>query len=301
MKISEKTIRRDGRTLPVVELVPARLEKTLRWMCGAAGLLLAGAAVAMAMWVPDIAGHDRIKVIILGGIVGAGFVMTAMARRVYRSVDGAGIQVGTRWLGLTHWSPRIPTTHDQVLDIGRNRDSELFLTVRRAEGGMLLAVGPFVDGDQAMKGSALLSPAQNGERSDSSQVDAVRILRQLEGGVPLVVLRVLILVVFVALLVPAWFDRSWIGAVLTLLIGVPILGLVIAWFSPKGGVFYNTDDSKSVEFWTRHRFFRRLEYRKSLVSHDPPEFLRNKLHWAAIGWVLLVPVYVLAVVGLMLR
>ena len=270
-------------------------------MCGAAGLVFVALAVAMTLVVPQITERYQLKVIILGGMLGGAFVLAAIGRRVYRSVDCAGIYSGTRWLGLTHWSPGVPTTKSQILDIGRNDDAALFVTVRRAEGETLLSIGPFVDGDQAVKASALLRPAQDVEGEDSSRVDAVRILRQLEGGAPHAVSRVLMLLIFGGLLVPAWFDRSWVDTGLSLLIGVPLLILAVTWFTPRGGVFHNTDDSKSVEFWTRHRFFRRLEYRKSLVTVEPPEFLRRKLHWASLGWMFLIPLYVAAMVVLILR
>ena len=285
----------------MVELIPVRVEKTVRFMCGAAGILLIALAVGLALFVPQFGGRYQLKIIILGVVMGGTLILASLGRRVYRSVDRASIRSGTRWLGLTHWSPGIPTTKHQVFDMGRNDDAELFVSVRRPEGKKLLTIGPFVDGDQAVRASNLLSPGQKGEEEESSQVDALRIIQQLEDGPPLIVPRVMMLAVFFVLLMPAWFDQDWLDAGLSLLIGLPLLLLAVVWIAPRGGVLYHTDDSESVEFWTRHRFFHRLEYRKSLVSNEPPVFKRGKLHWATLGWLILLPLYVAAVAALILR
>lgn len=299
MRISEKTIRRSGRTLRVVELVPVRVEKTVRMMCGASGLLFIVLAIGLALFVPQFADHYQLKVIILGVVIGGSLILAAIGRLVYQSVDRASVRSGIRWLGVTHWSPGIPTTKNQVFEIGRNDDAELFVTVRRLEGEELLSIGPFVSGDQAVKASTLLSPAQRDE--DVGEVGALQIIQQLEGGPPLIVLRTMMLAMFAILLLPAWFDRTWVDAGLSVLVGLPLLLLAVVWVAPRGGVFYQTDDSESVEFWTRHKFLRRLEYRKSLATNDPPVFIRRKFHWATVGWLLLIPLYSAVVVVLVLR
>jgi len=300
MRIIEKTIRRGGSALSVVELIPARTAKPLRWMCGIAGVIIAGLVIGMAMLVPRIAESYQLKTMILGGMIGGFFILAALARKVFRSVERASIRSGTRWLGLTHWSPKVPTTKSQILDIGRNHDAALFLTVRRPEDEILLSIGPFIDGDQAVQASALMSPGQK-EGEGGPQVDPLQIIQQLEGGAPLAVSRVMMLVIFCTLLIPAWFDRSWLDFGLSVAIGVPLLVLAVVWMTPGGGVFHNTDDSKSVEFWTRHRFFRRLEYRRSLITHEAPEFLQRKLHWPSVGWICLIPIFGGALAGLVLR
>jgi len=296
VRIIEKTIRRSDRALAVVDLVPGRAEKTLRWMCGVAGLMFFGLSIGAALFVPQLAEQYQLKIIIIGTMIGVVFVLAAMARRVYRSVERASIRSGTRWAGLTRWAPKIPTTKNLILDIGRNDDSQIFVTVKRNESETLLSIGPFVDGDQAVKASALLIPGQKGNEEESSPVDVVQILQELDGGPPLAVFRVLMISIFCAVLIPALNDQTWLDAGLSLLIGLPVLVLAVVWIAPGGGVFHNTDDSKSVEFWTRHRFFQRLEYRKSLNSDDAPEFLRRKWHWASLGWLCLIPLYVAAVV-----
>lgn len=301
MRISEKTIRRGGRTLGVVELVPVRVEKTLRLMCGVAGMLFILFAIGLALFIPQFSDRYQLKVIILGTLIGGSLTLAAIGRRVYRSVDRASVRSGTRWLGMTHWSPQVPTTKNQVLDIGRNADAELFVTVRRPEGEALLSIGPFVDGDQAVKASSLLSPGQIEEGEDSPQENALQVIQQLEDGLPLIASRALMLAVFSVLLIPAWFDRTWLDVVLSMIFALPLLILAVVWGAPSGGVFYNTDDSESVEFWRRHRFFHRLDYRKSLISNDPPVLIRRKLHWASIGWLILVPLYVGVMVALVLR
>jgi len=270
-------------------------------MCGVAGVLFIAIAIGLATSVPQFSGHYQLKIIVLGVVIGGTLILASVGRRVYRAVDRAGVRSGTRWLGLTRWSPRIPTTKNQVLDIGRNDDAELFVTIRRPEGATLLSIGPFVDGDQAVKASTLLSPGHKENEEDGSQVDALEMIGQLENGPPLIVPRVLMVVVFCVLLLPAWFDRTWMDAMLSMIIGVPLLLLAVVWIVPSGGVFYQTDDSESVEFWTRHRFFRRMEYRKSLVARDSPVFLRKKLHWATLGWLLMIPLYVAGVIALIFR
>ena len=265
-------------------------------MCGAAGLMFAGLSIGVALFVPQVADRYQLKIIIIGTLIGVVFVMAALGRRVYWSVERASIRSGTRWLGLTRWSPKIPTTKNQILDIGRNDDAEIFVKVKRAEGETLLSIGPFVDGDQAVKASALLIPGKKENEEESSPVDVVQILRELEGGPPLAFFRVLMISIFCAVLMPALNDQTWFDAGLSLLIGLPLLILAIVWVAPGGGVFHNTDDSRSVEFWTRHRFLQRMEYRKSLVTNDAPEFLRRKLHWATFGWLCLIPLFVAAVV-----
>ena len=232
-------------------------------------------------------------------VIGGSLILAAIGRLVYQSVDRASVRSGIRWLGVTHWSPGIPTTKNQVFEIGRNDDAELFVTVRRLEGEELLSIGPFVSGDQAVKASTLLSPAQRDE--DVGEVGALQIIQQLEGGPPLIVLRTMMLAMFAILLLPAWFDRTWVDAGLSVLVGLPLLLLAVVWVAPRGGVFYQTDDSESVEFWTRHKFLRRLEYRKSLATNDPPVFIRRKFHWATVGWLLLIPLYSAVVVVLVLR
>ena len=107
--------------------------------------------------------------------------------------------------------------------------------------------------------------------------------------------------VFFLLLVPAWFDHTWLDVILSMTFALPLLILAVGWLAPAGGVFYNTDDSESVEFWRRHRFFGRLEYRKSLVANEPPLFIRRKFHWASVGWLILIPIYVATMVALVLR
>jgi hypothetical protein len=301
MRISEKIIRRGGRTLRVIELVPVRVEKTLRLMCGAAGVLFILLAIGLALFIPQFSERYQFKVIILGLAIGGTMILAALGRRVYRSVDRMSVRSGTRWLGVTRWSPAIPTTKSQVVDIGRNEDSELFISVRRPEGQVLLSIGPFVDGDQAVKASSLLSPGQVKEVEGSAQVDALQIIQQLEGGLPLIASRALMLSVFFLLLVPAWFDHTWLDVILSMTFALPLLILAVGWLAPAGGVFYNTDDSESVEFWRRHRFFGRLEYRKSLVANEPPLFIRRKFHWASVGWLILIPIYVATMVALVLR
>lgn len=301
MRIIEKTIRRGGSALAVVELIPGRTERPLRWMCGFAGVALFALVIGMALLVPQITERYQLKVIILGGMIGGVFVLAAIGQRVFRSVERSSIRQGRRWLGITHWSPKVPTSKSQILDIGRNDEAALFVTVKRPEGETLLLIGPFIDGDQAVTAIALMRPGKKDVRDGHSFVDPGHILQQLEGNAPLAVPRVLLVLVFCGLLAPAWFDQTWLDLVLSLAIGLPLLILSVVWITPGGGVFHNTDDNRSVEFWTRHRFFRRLEYRKSLVSNEPPEFLRQKIHWASLGWMALIPLYVSGFVASLLR
>ena len=70
MRISEKIIRRGGRTLRVIELVPVRVEKTLRLMCGAAGVLFILLAIGLALFIPQFSERYQFKVIILGLAIG---------------------------------------------------------------------------------------------------------------------------------------------------------------------------------------------------------------------------------------
>jgi hypothetical protein len=292
MRITKKTIRRGGRSLEVVELIPGRAEKALRWMCGVAGLVMACLLSGMAMLLPQITEHYQIKMIILGVMVGGAFVMAAAGRRVFRSVERASIGTGMRWFGLTHWSPKVPTTKSQIFDIGRNDDAALFVSVRRPEGEVLLAIGPFMDGDQAVEAAALMNSGKKGPEEGDSQVDPLRIIQQLKGGASPAVSKLLMSLIFCSLLTPAWFDRTWFDAVLSMLIGVPLLMLAVVWITPGGGVFDNTDNGESVDFWTRHRFFGRLEYRKSLITNDAPEFLQHEHHLPSVGWVFLILIYV---------
>ena len=292
MRITKKTISLGERSLEMVELIPGRAEKALRWMCGVAGVVFASLMIGMAMLLPQITERYQMKMIILGAMVGGAFVMAAAGRRVFRSVERVGIGSGMRWFGLTHWSPKVPTTKSQILDIGRNDVAELFVSVRHPEGEVLLAVGPFMDGDQAVEAAALMRSGQKGPEEGGAQADPIRIIKELEGGASPVVAKLLMSLIFCALLIPARFDRIWLDAVLSMLIGVPLLILAVVWITPGGGVFNKTDKGESVDFWTRHRFFGRLEYRKSLITNDVPEFLQRARHVPSVGWVCVILIYV---------
>ena len=276
----------------MVELIPGRAEKALRWMCGVAGVVFASLMIGMAMLLPQITERYQMKMIILGAMVGGAFVMAAAGRRVFRSVERVGIGSGMRWFGLTHWSPKVPTTKSQILDIGRNDVAELFVSVRHPEGEVLLAVGPFMDGDQAVEAAALMRSGQKGPEEGGAQADPIRIIKELEGGASPVVAKLLMSLIFCALLIPARFDRIWLDAVLSMSIGVPLLILAMVCITPCGGVFNKTDKGESVDFWRRHRFFGRLEYRKSLITNDVPEFLQRARHVPSVGWICVILIYV---------
>lgn len=294
MKITEKTINKRGQSVQVVQMIPGGIERGLRLKSGLAGLLLIGLAVALSTFIPEFQGSYRVKTIILGVIFGGSLLFSAIGRRVFRSEDRLSIRAGTRFCGITIWFPCVPMTKDQVLEVCRNKNAELVVRVKDSEeGNTLMAVGPFVDGDQAVEAISLLRPRKlsDDEIVENPQSVAVSVIRELERGVPKPLLRLLMLAVFGGLCYLAWFDRTWIDAGLSMLIGIPILILALLWFAPGSGVIYSSDDGRTVEFWTRHRVFHRLEYRKCLVTNEAPEFIRRKIHWATYGWLLLIPIY----------
>ena len=307
MRITKKTIRLGERSLEMVELIPGRAEKALRWMCGVSGVVFASLMIGMAMLLPQVTERYQMKMIILGAMVGGAFVMAAAGRRVFRSVERVGIGSGMRWFGLTHWSPKVPTTKSQILDIGRNDVAALFVSVRHPvsarhpEGEVLLTVGPFMDGDQAVEAAALMRSGQKGPEEGGAKADPIRIIKELEGGASPVVAKLLMSMIFCALLIPAWLDRTWLDAVLSMLIGVPLLILAVVWITPSGGVFNKTDKGESVDFWTRHRFFGRLEYRKSLITNEVPEFLQRARHLPSVGWICVILIHVVMLVIWVLR
>lgn len=304
MKITEKTINKRGQTVQVVELVPGGIERGLRWKSGLAGLLLIGIAVALTTYIPEFQGSYRVKILILGALFGGSLLISSLGRRVYRSEDRLSIRAGTRICGMTFWSPCVPMTGDQALEICRNKYTELVIKVRSSEEGeTLISVGSFVDGDQAVKALALLRPKKMGDDEivENPQSVAASVIRELERGVPTPLLRLLMLGVLAGLGYMTWFDRTWIDAGLSMFIGILALILALFWFAPGSGVIYSSDDGRSVDFWTRHHVFHRLEYRKSLVTNEPPQFTRRKIHWATYGWLLLIPIFIGGVVYLMIR
>ena len=301
MKITEKTINRNGQTVDIVEFIPGGIERLLRWKSGFAGLLLIAIAIALTTFIAEFQGQYRIKTLIFGLLFGGGLIVSALSRRVYQSEDKLSIRSGLRFCGLNFWSLCIPMTGQERLEISRNRYGELVITVEcEKNGDRLLSIGSFVDGNQAVRALSLLRPEKNDDQTHHVPSGSLSssVIRELERGAPVFLRRLLILLIFSALCLLGWFDQSWVEASLSMIIGMIVLLVTLRSVTPSWAVIYSSDDGHSVRFWTRHRFFYRLEYEKSLVSSEPPSFLRKKIHWASVGWVLIVPIYLTLMVYL---
>jgi len=127
MKITEKTINRNGQAVDIVEFIPGGIERLLRWKSGFAGLLLIAIAIALTTFIADFQGQYRIKILIFGHLFGGGLIVSALSRRVYQSEDKLSIRSGLRFCGLNFWSICIPMKGKERLEISRNRYGELVI------------------------------------------------------------------------------------------------------------------------------------------------------------------------------
>lgn len=295
MRITEKTTRRQGHELRVVEMIPERMEGTWRSKCGLAGALLLGGVLSLALGFPPLDTILRFKLMALGGLGGGLLLATSLGRSVYRTNDHLNVRKGFRFLGFTMWEPRIPLTGDLVLDISRTDASEIFVAIRRPESAGLLLIGPFIDGDQAVEACKFLRPRQRGV-GDEPSLNPAKVIHDLEGTVPNGVAQFTLISLFLTMLFVAWQDRSPADAAVSISLGTLVFLAAVRWLAPRAGVDERTDIGESVEFWIRSRPFLRLEFRKTLNSAEPPIYLRSKYHWPTVGWLLMIPLFIGAVV-----
>ena len=298
MRIIEKVTRTRGRSVEVVELIPERDPESSRIKWGLIGVTLVLAAICFHMAPAESIDRFRLKAIILLGGAGAYGVLWALSRAVFRGVVNREIKVGRRLMGITLWTSRVPLAEDIRLDICRNNHAEIFVKILRPGGELVVEIGPFTDGDQAVEASSLLRPRKivDSSRKNSSQ-EAAAVIRGLEGIVKPWGLQLIALLMIGAALFVGIRDENWLDAGITCVIGIAAVFLGMAYVAPITGVYYDSDDGENVEFWTRQGWFHRLDHQSSLVAPISPIYLKRRIHYPSVAWLMLAPLFIGALVA----
>ena len=297
MRIIEKLTRSRGRTVEVVELIPEPDPEGERIKWGLVGLALVLTAICFHLAPEGAVDRFRLKAIIILGGVGLYGVLWALSRRVFREVVNREIKIGRRLLGITLWTTRIPLAEDVRLDISRNDHAEISVRIVRPDEELVVEIGPFQDGDQAVEASVLLRPRKKVEESDEiGSQEAAAVIRNLEGTVRPWFLQMVALILIGGAFLVGIGDKEWLDAGITCVIGIAAVILGVAYVAPISGVYYDSDDGENVEFWTRQGWFHRLDHQSSLVSQVPPIYLKRRFHYPTVAWLMLAPLFVGAVV-----
>ena len=185
MRIVEREINRQGRSVALVEMIPDREPEMLRIKWGLIGLALVLGAVSLCLVPEGEIDRFRIKGVLILGVLGSLGILWALSRVVYRGVVNREVKLGRRFLGMTMWLRRMPLAEDLRLDISRNEGSQILVKVLEPEGKLVHEIGPFVDGDQAVMACGLLRPKKTAdlEVEDGDQEIANGVIRDLEGPV----------------------------------------------------------------------------------------------------------------------
>ena len=297
MRIIEKMTRTRGRSVEVVELIPERDPESSRIKWGLIGMTLVLAAICFYLAPTESIDRFRLKAIILLGGAGAYGVLWALSRAVFRGVVNREIKVGRRLMGISLWTSRVPLAEDIRLDICRNDYAEIFVKILRPGGELVVEIGPFTDGDQAVEASSLLRPRKIVDDSGKNcSQEAAAVIRSLEGMVKPWALQLVALLMVGAVLFVGIGDENWLDAGITCVIGITAIFLGIAYVAPITGVYYDSDDGEKVEFWTRQGWFHRLDHQSSLVAPTCPIYLKRRIHYPSVAWLMLAPLFVGAVV-----
>jgi hypothetical protein len=297
MRIIEKTTRTGGRSVEVVELIPERDPEASRIKWGLIGLALVLTAICFYLAPAGAIDRFRLKGIVILGATGGYGVLWALSRTVYRGIVNRELNVGRRFLGLTLWKTRIPLAEDIRLDISRNDHAEILVKVLRPSEELVVEIGPFVDGDQAVQASSLLRPRKTVDTSDdNSSLDAAAVIRSLEGQVKPWFLQLVALLLIGGAFLAGIGDKEWLDAGITCVIGIAAVIFGLVYVSPISGVYYDSDDGENVEYWTRQGWFHRLDHQSSLVEPTSPVYLKRRFHYPSVAWLMLAPLFVGAVV-----
>jgi len=300
MKIIEKEIKRRGRSVSLVELIPEKAPEMLRIKWGLIGLAMVLGAACLYLVPEGNFDRFRTKGVIILGALGCWGILWALSRVVYRGIVNREVKIGRRFLGMTMWTRRMPLAEDLSLDISRNEAAEIFVKMLEPEGDLIHEIGPFIDGDQAVTACGQLRPRKmmDEEMEEADQAVAREVIRDLEGPVKPWFLQMTMLIILAWLIFTGWRDENWIDAAITGVIGFGAVLAGIAFLAPISGVYYDSDDGESVEYWNREGWFHRMDFKASLVKPTAPEFLKRRFHFPTLGWLSLVPVY-LGIVVLM--
>lgn len=297
MRIIENMTRTRGRSVEVVELIPERDPESSRLKWGLIGMTLVLAAVCFYLAPTESIDRFRLKAIILLGGAGGYSVLWALSRDVFRGVVNREIKVGRRLIGMTLWTSRFPLAEDIRLDICRNNHAEISVKISRPSGELVVEIGPFTDGDQAVEASSLLRPRKVVDISGkNSSQEAAAVIRSWEGMVKPWGLQLMGLFMVGAALFVGIEDENWLDAGITCVIGIAVIFLGMAYVAPITGVYYDSDDGENVEFWTRQGWFHRLDHQSSLVAPIPPIYLKRRIHYPSVAWLMLAPLFVGVVV-----
>ena len=286
-----------GRSAEVVELIPERDPESspLKW--GLIGMTLVLAAICFYLVPVESIDRFRLKAIILLGGAGAYGVLWSLSRAVFRGVVNREIKVGRRLMGITLWTSRFPLAEDIRLDICRNNHAEISVKILRPSGELVVEVGPFADGDQAVEVSSLLRPRKIVDiPGKNSSQEAAAVIRSWEGMIKPWGLQLMALFIVGAALFVGIGDENWLDAGITCVIGIAAIFLGMAYVTPITGVYYDSDDGENVEFWTRQGWFHRLDHQSSLVAPISPIYLKRRIHYPSVAWLMLAPSFVGVVV-----
>ena len=201
-------------------------------------------------------------------------------------------------MGITLWTSRFPLAEDIRLDICRNNHAEISVKILRPSGELVVEVGPFADGDQAVEVSSLLRPRKIVDiPGKNSSQEAAAVIRSWEGMIKPWGLQLMALFIVGAALFVGIGDENWLDAGITCVIGIAAIFLGMAYVTPITGVYYDSDDGENVEFWTRQGWFHRLDHQSSLVAPSSPIYLKRRIHYPSVAWLMLTPLFVGAVVA----
>ena len=286
-----------GRSVEVVDMIPERDPESSRIKWGLIGLALVLTAICFYLVPPGAVDRFRLKAIILLGFSGGYGVLWALSRTVLRGIVNREIKVGRRLMGITLWTSRIPLAEDIRLDIYRNDHAEISVKILRPNEDLVLEIGPFVDGDQAVEASSLLRPRKTVEPpEENGSQEAASIIRSLEGKLKPWGLQLMALLLIGGAFLVGIGDKDWLDAGITCVVGIVAVIFGMAYVAPITGVYYDSDDGENVEYWTRQGLFHRLDHQSSLVAPTSPIYLKRRFHYPSVAWLMLAPLFVGAVV-----